>query len=757
MTTRALTAVVLSCGIAGLGGIQPDSPVAHSNQEQAVPDVPHLLGFDLTGLELPPTPGEPFSTTVPLDGQLYSLDLQPRSLRAHDFQLLVDSGDGQLQPVDPLPPSTYRGTVRGVAGSVVAASLIDGQLTATIHFDDEDIWLVEPLRELAGPGAPAGFHAVYRDTDALPPVDRWCGTTDDMVPPGDDAGGGNAGGGGIASTGLRIIDLACDADVEFWQKNSSNTQTTMYDIENVINNYMETIYERDLDLTLEVTTIVVRTGGVGDDPYTTNDCSSLLGQFRSVWRSTPELSIRRDAAQLFTGKNLSGCLGISYLATTCDNQWHYSVVESRAPGLSMAYRTALSAHELGHTFNASHCDGDSDCRIMCSGLGGCTGGITSFGSRATSEIRSFASTSGCLGDLEDPPTLPFFDEFPTGALSPFNWSYNDGGFITSAGSNEPSPPNSLTLDSTGAGDYQDNEVRTNFINLDGLDDAGVLVIYYTQHQGPAAGESLTVSYWAGSQWSLLERIVSDGVDQSEFTMSVHDLTGIFPNPFHDEFRLRFETDGNASSDDWYIDNVLIGFEPPPDNDSCENPQAVGSGTFAFSTVGATTDGVPETCSGGVGGTAFENDVWFLYTPDCDGQATFSVCNDADFDTRLAVYNLAACPPFTDLGCSDDAPGCGVTSELKKPVFIGNQYFVRIGSGDALVEGDGNLTITCVPFAQPCPCDCEDVPDNTVDVGDFLALLAQWGTAGPCDCEDPPDGVVDVGDFLALLATWGDCP
>jgi hypothetical protein len=57
----------------------------------------------------------------------------------------------------------------------------------------------------------------------------------------------------------------------------------------------------------------------------------------------------------------------------------------------------------------------------------------------------------------------------------------------------------------------------------------------------------------------------------------------------------------------------------------------------------------------------------------------------------------------------------------------------------------------------CPCDCEDPPDGTVDVGDFLALLAQWGAPGACDCEDPPDGAVDVGDFLALLAAWGPCP
>ncbi|MHC4966937.1 MAG: GC-type dockerin domain-anchored protein, partial [Planctomycetota bacterium] len=58
---------------------------------------------------------------------------------------------------------------------------------------------------------------------------------------------------------------------------------------------------------------------------------------------------------------------------------------------------------------------------------------------------------------------------------------------------------------------------------------------------------------------------------------------------------------------------------------------------------------------------------------------------------------------------------------------------------------------------PCPCDCEDLPDGTVDVGDFLALLAQWGNPGTCDCEDRPDGAVDVGDFLAILAAWGLCP
>ncbi|MHC4319514.1 MAG: hypothetical protein ACYS1B_13360 [Planctomycetota bacterium] len=57
----------------------------------------------------------------------------------------------------------------------------------------------------------------------------------------------------------------------------------------------------------------------------------------------------------------------------------------------------------------------------------------------------------------------------------------------------------------------------------------------------------------------------------------------------------------------------------------------------------------------------------------------------------------------------------------------------------------------------CPCDCAIPRNKAVDVVDFLALLAQWGTPGSCDCAQPPNGVVDVVDFLALLAAWGPCP
>ncbi|MHC4101733.1 MAG: dockerin type I domain-containing protein [Planctomycetota bacterium] len=52
-------------------------------------------------------------------------------------------------------------------------------------------------------------------------------------------------------------------------------------------------------------------------------------------------------------------------------------------------------------------------------------------------------------------------------------------------------------------------------------------------------------------------------------------------------------------------------------------------------------------------------------------------------------------------------------------------------------------------------------DGSVDVVDFLMLLAAWGECpqgppepDPCLADLNGDGAVGVGDFLFLLANWG---
>ncbi len=57
--------------------------------------------------------------------------------------------------------------------------------------------------------------------------------------------------------------------------------------------------------------------------------------------------------------------------------------------------------------------------------------------------------------------------------------------------------------------------------------------------------------------------------------------------------------------------------------------------------------------------------------------------------------------------------------------------------------------------QPCPWDCEPMPNGDVGINDFLELLAQWTQVGSsCDFDG---GGVGINDFLELLANWGPCP
>ena len=58
--------------------------------------------------------------------------------------------------------------------------------------------------------------------------------------------------------------------------------------------------------------------------------------------------------------------------------------------------------------------------------------------------------------------------------------------------------------------------------------------------------------------------------------------------------------------------------------------------------------------------------------------------------------------------------------------------------------------------RTCPADVDF--DQTVGVGDFLLVLAQWGACPPsCPADVDHDGVVGITDFLILLANWGLCP
>ena len=136
------------------------------------------------------------------------------------------------------------------------------------------------------------------------------------------------------------------------------------------------------------------------------------------------------------------------------------------------------------------------------------------------------------------------------------------------------------------------------------------------------------------------------------------------------------------------------------NDLCENPVAIGEGQFPFDSRFATTDGPVSDC------TTLGNDIWYVYTPSCDGLATIDTCSGACFDTVLAVYDGDACPVSgSPLVFDDDA--CEPSSRAQVTVTAGRPYTIRLG-GFLGATGAGLLTVSLPDDDGDGTPDCRDL-------------------------------------------------
>ena len=502
---------------------------------------------ELVALDLPADLPTSFTVTLPIDGVDAALVLHRRSVRSPDFVALVEREGGVIEPVAPPLPRTYRGEVYlqghpDTSDAIVAASLTGDGLYAYLRLPGDRVYGIQPLAELMD-GVPPQVHVVYREADNLP-SEATCGVTEpSAAPPAND--------GPLFGTAKEICEIAYDADVEFYNQNGSSVTSTITDIENV-QNAVEAIYEDDLDITYAITAVLVRTAE--PDPYDSTDPGTLLNQFRTHWNNNHK-DIKRDITHLMTGKNIDGSvIGIASLSVVCKSG--YGLSQSKFTG-NFTSRVGLTAHELGHNWGSGHCSG-SGCFIMCPSLGGC-GPVTLFGNFAITSINAYKATVNCLENDAGPLPLPFFDQFAVPTLEPSYWSANDSADdVLTSGQNEPSSPYALRLESSGGGANQQGEVTS--VPLALLGEVGATLSYHCQHVGVESGESLVVEYLDVNQaWVEVDRVVSDGVDESDFELRSF-LLGA--DAQHDQFRVRFRVEGNSTNDDWFIDDITVGPPPP---------------------------------------------------------------------------------------------------------------------------------------------------------------------------------------------------
>ncbi|MHC5022676.1 MAG: M12 family metallo-peptidase [Planctomycetota bacterium] len=388
-TTLVCAAALLLSGV-----LAADQPARRSAPSTPPPDRPGSLeatvGVETLQVQRLATArlsGAEVAIDLRLDGIGQRLVMRPHSVRSEGFRLLSAKPGGRLVELPAPPPRTYRGTVDGMPDSAVAASIVDGRITAWIS-TGETLWGVEPLARHV-PGADDADHVVYRRADVLPDGVS-CGVEAVEGVEVDGAGGAVAGSGAACS--ISVAQLAIDTDFPFYEQSGGTDAAALADVDAIIN-AVDLIYTRDVSIRYAVTSTILRQTEE-DDPYTASSIFQLLGQFRELW-NTLYPDVDRDVAHLLSGRPHRGVIGVASLGVICNMELAYGVSLSHWT-TNFVQRVGLTAHELGHNWNAIHCDLDNDCWIMCSSISGCNQDVTRFGTRSVGDITVFRDSRTCL-------------------------------------------------------------------------------------------------------------------------------------------------------------------------------------------------------------------------------------------------------------------------------------------------------------------------------------------------------------------------
>ena len=299
---------------------------------------------------------------IVLGGEELTFELHQHSLRTETFVLKEQLADGTLVDSIPGAPRTIKGALRGDKGSRVVGSMFDSGLVAKIVMADGQVFYMEPISSRIDDPAFEAMHVLYRSADTKPsagvcavdgaPLLRFENVRlanelkSRLNTPADDTPLSLGGGSGI-----QTAELGVDADFEYFT-DYGTVQATLDRMELVVN-IVNNQYESDVEITHVISAAIVRSNA--NDPYTSTDSTTLLNQFRTEWL-TNQQSLQRDVAHLFTGREINGGVigqAVAIGAICNNNAFCFSQSDFNN---SLGCATDLTAHELGHLWNGSHCN-----------------------------------------------------------------------------------------------------------------------------------------------------------------------------------------------------------------------------------------------------------------------------------------------------------------------------------------------------------------------------------------------------------------
>ncbi|MFT7680220.1 MAG: hypothetical protein ACI8QC_004226 [Planctomycetota bacterium] len=328
------------------------------------------------------------TATLQIEGRSDLLELLPHSVRAAGFQVQNQRDNGELFNVRPEANRNLRGSLVGSPEARVAGALLDDGLYAMILLESgRELW-VEPI--IANfPDADPNTYVVY-DVTAVRQGGHACGSQSLPNNQAQPTQGGQQHQMGV----IQVAELAYDTDYEYYlDYGSSGAVQARIEL---ITNTLNLQYESEVNLTHQITSITVRSSS--NDPYSSSNASTLLNSFRSHWNNNMT-GIQRDIAHLMTGRTIDGgTIGIAWLGVICHGTYGYGLSESDFNG-NFSSATDLTAHELGHNWNADHCSCTSNTMNPY-----ITSSNTFHPSFTVPDISGFAAGLSCLStDTGTPP------------------------------------------------------------------------------------------------------------------------------------------------------------------------------------------------------------------------------------------------------------------------------------------------------------------------------------------------------------------
>ena len=320
----------------------------------------------------------------------FSLELVDHDLRGAEY--FTNDGHPRSKNI------YYKGLITSGSRGIVNMTVHEDFIYATFKQHHREVF-IEPLRNFI-PGVSKDLCLIYDASNVLPQANNRCFSVasdalmDDFLIKS--MSNKNAGA-------CYDVEIALVGDNSMLSKYGSSGNLTGH-LNSIIAN-VQTNYDNEFDD--QITFVIVGNWyPSGPDPWTNStEGIALLDDFRD-WANGGNLGFNYDIAQLWTDRTFDDqTVGWAYKPGTCTNSGYSTCSDYSA---SMSFLRQLSAHEIGHNFNASH-DGDTEHFIMSVILG-----WNEWSGSSTFDISSYiAGNHSCLSQCTGgvpPPIADFFTD-----------------------------------------------------------------------------------------------------------------------------------------------------------------------------------------------------------------------------------------------------------------------------------------------------------------------------------------------------------